>query len=36
MGAGGKKALPALESMAKNNNAAVREAAQQAIKSIRK
>jgi hypothetical protein len=36
MGAGAKPALPALESLAKNGNAAVREAALQAIKSIRK
>lgn len=36
MGAGAKKALPALESLTKNGDAQVREAAQQAIKAIRK
>jgi hypothetical protein len=36
MGAGAKQALPALESLAKNGNSKVREAAQQAIKAIRK
>ena len=36
MGAGAKKALPALESLAKKGDAQVREAAQQAIKAIRK
>ncbi|MFM8702652.1 MAG: hypothetical protein ACKOHG_02080 [Planctomycetia bacterium] len=36
MGAGAKKALPALESLTKNSDAQVREAAQQAIKAIRK
>jgi len=36
MGASAKSALPALESLAKDGNAQVREAAQQAIKSIRK
>lgn len=36
MGAGAKQALPALESLAKNGDAKVRAAAQQAIKAIRK
>lgn len=36
MGAGAKKALPALESLAKKGDARVRDAAQQAIKAIRK
>ncbi len=36
MGAGAKKALPALESLAKKGDPQVREAAQQAIKAIRK
>ena len=36
MGAGAKQALPALESLVKDGNAKVREAAQQAIKAIRK
>jgi hypothetical protein len=36
MGAGAKQALPALESLAKKGDAKVRDAAQQAIKAIRK
>jgi hypothetical protein len=36
MGASAKQALPALESLLKDGDAKVREAAQQAIKSIRK
>ena len=36
MGASAKQALPALESLLKHGDAKVREAAQQAIKSIRK
>ncbi len=36
MGAGAKPALPALESLVKDGNTKVREAVQQAIKSIRK
>jgi hypothetical protein len=36
MGASAKQALPALESLVKDGDAKVREAAQQAIKSIRK
>ncbi len=36
MGAGAKKALPALESLTKKGDAEVREAAKQAIKAIRK
>ena len=36
MGASAKQALPALESLAKGGDAKVREAAQQAIKAIRK
>ncbi len=36
MGANAKQALPALESLVKNSDAKVREAAAQAIKAIRK
>jgi HEAT repeat protein len=36
MGANAKQALPALESLVKGGDAKVREAAQQAIKAIRK
>ena len=36
MGASAKQALPALEALAKDGNAKVREATQQAIKAIRK
>ena len=36
MGASAKQAIPALESLAKGGDAKVREAAQQAIKAIRK
>lgn len=36
MGAGAKQALPALEALAKDGDAKVREAAQKAIKAIRK